>query len=192
MIHSFAIPGAGVKMMLPGRINTINMLIERESVLLGGCYELCGVNHGLMPIVGVSLNKDVYNIIFSADIKFKFRHMINDAVTINSEERDQEQYEITVRNKFKSPKRGSIKFYDPEDLAYLWRINKIRNRIDTHGEAIHKRYMSIHHFIEEIHQDNLIAGLIKFVKSQKFVQLFNYYNRVFEIWEGKKLPHNTR
>ncbi len=36
------------------------MLIERESILLGGCYELCGVNHGLMPVVGVSIDKILY------------------------------------------------------------------------------------------------------------------------------------
>lgn len=64
VIHSFAIPMAGVKIdAIPGRINTVNTIIEREAVLSGSCYELCGVNHSYMPILGVGITKDLYNII---------------------------------------------------------------------------------------------------------------------------------
>jgi cytochrome c oxidase subunit 2 len=57
VIHSFAIPVAGLKIdAVPGRLNAVTTIIERESVFHGACSELCGVNHGFMPIVGVTVN----------------------------------------------------------------------------------------------------------------------------------------
>jgi cytochrome c oxidase subunit 2 len=42
----------------PGRLNQTSMFIKREGTLYGQCSEICGVNHGFMPIVvqGVSLD----------------------------------------------------------------------------------------------------------------------------------------
>lgn len=61
VIHSFAIPVAGLKMdAVPGRLNAITTVIERESIFHGACSELCGVNHGFMPITGISVNPKVY------------------------------------------------------------------------------------------------------------------------------------
>ena len=34
----------------PGRLNQVSALIQRTGVYYGQCSELCGVNHGLMPI----------------------------------------------------------------------------------------------------------------------------------------------
>lgn len=52
MIHSWAIPSMGVKIdAIPGRLNQTRLYIERCGVYRGMCSELCGVNHGYMPIV---------------------------------------------------------------------------------------------------------------------------------------------
>lgn len=52
VIHSWAIPSLGVKIdATPGRLNQIFMNIDRLGIFYGQCSELCGVNHGFMPIV---------------------------------------------------------------------------------------------------------------------------------------------
>lgn len=60
VLHSFAVPSLGIKMdAVPGRLNQIGTRILHESVLRGQCSELCGVNHGFMPIeiIGVKVDK---------------------------------------------------------------------------------------------------------------------------------------
>nr|YP_009476695.1 cytochrome c oxidase subunit 2 [Proteomonas sulcata]AVM81188.1 cytochrome c oxidase subunit 2 [Proteomonas sulcata] len=52
VLHSWAVPSLGVKMdACPGRLNQISLFIKREGVFYGQCSELCGINHGFMPIV---------------------------------------------------------------------------------------------------------------------------------------------
>lgn len=52
VIHSFAVPQLGVKVdAVPGRLNQQPFVIERDGTYYGQCSELCGVNHGFMPIV---------------------------------------------------------------------------------------------------------------------------------------------
>jgi cytochrome c oxidase subunit 2 len=52
VLHSWAIPAFGVKMdAVPGRLNQVSLYIKREGLFYGQCSELCGVNHGFMPIV---------------------------------------------------------------------------------------------------------------------------------------------
>lgn len=51
VIHCFTIPSLGIKVdATPGRLNQVSALIQRTGVFYGQCSELCGVNHGLMPI----------------------------------------------------------------------------------------------------------------------------------------------
>lgn len=51
VIHSFALPSLGIKVdATPGRLNQVSALVQRTGVYYGQCSELCGVNHGLMPI----------------------------------------------------------------------------------------------------------------------------------------------
>lgn len=52
VLHSWAVPSLGVKMdACPGRLNQVNLFISRAGVFYGQCSELCGINHGFMPIV---------------------------------------------------------------------------------------------------------------------------------------------
>jgi len=61
VIHSWAIPSLGVKCdAMPGRLNQIGMFINRTGVFYGQCSEICGVNHGFMPIVVEAVNLDEY------------------------------------------------------------------------------------------------------------------------------------
>jgi cytochrome c oxidase subunit II len=51
VIHSWAVPSFGVKMdAVPGRLNETWFKVERVGTYYGQCSELCGVNHGFMPI----------------------------------------------------------------------------------------------------------------------------------------------
>lgn len=51
VIHSWAVPSFGTKLdAVPGRLNQTELFIEREGVFYGQCSEICGVNHGFMPI----------------------------------------------------------------------------------------------------------------------------------------------
>jgi len=61
VIHCWAVPSLGVKMDgLPGRLNQLSLFIQREGVFYGQCSELCGVNHGFMPIVVEPVSLDKY------------------------------------------------------------------------------------------------------------------------------------
>ena len=52
VLHSWAVPSLGFKVdAVPGRLNQFSLYIKREGVYYGQCSELCGVNHGFMPIV---------------------------------------------------------------------------------------------------------------------------------------------
>jgi cytochrome c oxidase subunit 1 len=52
VLHSWAVPSLGVKCdAVPGRLNQISLFADREGVFYGQCSELCGANHGFMPIV---------------------------------------------------------------------------------------------------------------------------------------------
>lgn len=52
VIHSFAVPSLGIKVdAVPSRLNQISTYIKREGTYYGQCSELCGVQHGFMPIV---------------------------------------------------------------------------------------------------------------------------------------------
>ena len=56
VLHSWTIPSFGLKVdACPGRLNQVNLFIKRIGVFFGQCSEICGVNHGFMPIVIVAL-----------------------------------------------------------------------------------------------------------------------------------------
>lgn len=61
VIHSWALPAGGVKMdAVPGRLNQVNLYFNRRGVFYGQCSELCGVNHGFMPICVKAVDPTVY------------------------------------------------------------------------------------------------------------------------------------
>jgi cytochrome c oxidase subunit 2 len=59
VLHSWAVPSFGIKVdACPGRLSQASLFIKRQGVYYGQCSEICGVNHGFMPIVvrAVSIN----------------------------------------------------------------------------------------------------------------------------------------
>ena len=52
VLHSWTIPSFGVKVdACPGRLSQASIFIKRAGLYFGQCSEICGVNHGFMPIV---------------------------------------------------------------------------------------------------------------------------------------------
>nr|AAM73846.1 cytochrome oxidase subunit II [Nurudea shiraii]AGW07085.1 cytochrome c oxidase subunit II [Nurudea shiraii] len=63
VIHSWTIPSLAIKMdAIPGRINQINLFMNRPGLFFGQCSEICGINHSFMPIQieSIPLNKFIY------------------------------------------------------------------------------------------------------------------------------------
>ena len=51
VLHSWAVPSLGIKVdAVPGRLSQVNAYIKRDGIFYGQCSEICGVNHGFMPI----------------------------------------------------------------------------------------------------------------------------------------------
>jgi len=51
VLHSWAVPSFGVKVdACPGRLNQTTLFIKQAGTFYGQCSELCGTNHGFMPI----------------------------------------------------------------------------------------------------------------------------------------------
>ena len=63
VIHSWWVPDLAVKKdAIPGFINENWALIEEEGVYRGKCAELCGRDHGFMPVVVKAVSEDEYNV----------------------------------------------------------------------------------------------------------------------------------
>lgn len=63
VLHSWAVPSFGVKLdACPGRLNQVSLFVERQGVFYGQCSELCGINHGFIPIAVevTSLNQYIH------------------------------------------------------------------------------------------------------------------------------------
>lgn len=61
VLHSWTIPSFGIKIdACPGRLNQANLFIKRIGLFFGQCSEICGVNHGFMPIVVLACPSDSF------------------------------------------------------------------------------------------------------------------------------------
>lgn len=61
VIHSWAVPSLGIKLdAIPGRLNQVGFLANREGIFYGQCSEICGANHAFMPIVVEAVNLETY------------------------------------------------------------------------------------------------------------------------------------
>jgi cytochrome c oxidase subunit 2 len=87
VLHCWAVPSLGVKVdACPGRLNQTSVFIKREGTFYGQCSEICGVNHGFMPIVveGVSM------------YDFLFRSYVDNLLTIVEDDPDLEGFDINT------------------------------------------------------------------------------------------------
>lgn len=57
VLHSWSVPSLGVKIdAVPHRINSGIIFLQRSGKFYGQCSEICGVNHGFMPIIVKSVS----------------------------------------------------------------------------------------------------------------------------------------
>ena len=69
VLHSWTIPSFGIKVdACPGRLNQANLFIKRFGIFFGQCSELCGVNHGFMPIVLLAVPSAQYHYIIMSNL----------------------------------------------------------------------------------------------------------------------------
>lgn len=62
VVHSWAIPSFGVKIdAVPGKLNETWFNVEREGMYYGQCSELCGKDHGYMPIMVEVVSQEKYD-----------------------------------------------------------------------------------------------------------------------------------
>jgi len=72
VLHSWTIPSFGLKVdACPGRLNQLNLFIKRVGLFYGQCSEICGVNHGFMPIAVVSLPTVQFHAYVMSRLEFK-------------------------------------------------------------------------------------------------------------------------
>lgn len=61
VLHAFAVPSLAVKMdAVPGRTNETWVRINKPGIYYGQCSELCGKNHGFMPIQIRAVTKEEF------------------------------------------------------------------------------------------------------------------------------------
>lgn len=61
VLHCWTVPSFGVKVdACPGRLNQSSIFIKREGTYYGQCSEICGINHGFMPICVKAVPLDDY------------------------------------------------------------------------------------------------------------------------------------
>jgi len=62
VIHSWAVPSLGLKTdAVPGRLQETWMEVDHEGRYYGQCSELCGVDHGYMPIAIEAVSKEKFD-----------------------------------------------------------------------------------------------------------------------------------
>jgi cytochrome c oxidase subunit 2 len=72
VIHSFAMPSLGFKKdAVPGRLNETWTKINHEGLYYGQCSEICGTDHGFMPITIEAVSKERFaEWVKEAKVKF--------------------------------------------------------------------------------------------------------------------------
>ncbi|MEN8195412.1 MAG: cytochrome c oxidase subunit II [Pseudomonadota bacterium] len=72
VIHSWTVPSFGNKIdAVPGRTNEIWIRVREAGMYYGQCSELCGVDHGFMPIAVKAVSKEAYKA-WVAEARNKF------------------------------------------------------------------------------------------------------------------------
>jgi cytochrome c oxidase subunit 2 len=72
VVHSWWVPELGVKRdAIPGFMHEAWTRIERPGIYRGQCAELCGINHGFMPIVVQAVKEDEFNQWVANQVKTK-------------------------------------------------------------------------------------------------------------------------
>ena len=61
VLHNWCVPSFGIKVdACPGRLSQASLFIKRDGLYFGQCSEICGVNHGFMPIVAKVIDANLF------------------------------------------------------------------------------------------------------------------------------------
>jgi len=73
VLHSWAVPSLGIKVdACPGRLNQTSTYLSKPGVKhYGQCSEICGVNHGFMPIVVLAMPSVQYHYLILTNLEKK-------------------------------------------------------------------------------------------------------------------------
>ncbi len=70
VIHAFWVPDFGIKRdAIPGMLNELWAIVEREGIYRGQCTELCGKDHGFMPIVVEAVSETEYDAWYAQQVE---------------------------------------------------------------------------------------------------------------------------
>ncbi len=74
VIHAWWVPDFGLKRdAVPGIINEMWTVVDKPGIYRGQCAELCGKNHGFMPVVVRAVPQDEYDAWYAEQIAEKAR-----------------------------------------------------------------------------------------------------------------------
>ncbi len=69
VIHSWWVPEFGIKRdAIPGMINDLWTIVDQPGIYRGQCAELCGMDHGFMPIVVEVMEESAYDTWYAEQI----------------------------------------------------------------------------------------------------------------------------
>jgi cytochrome c oxidase subunit 2 len=69
VIHSFWVPDFGIKRdAIPGMLNELWTIVEEPGIYRGQCAELCGKDHGFMPIVVEAVSEPEYDAWYAQQV----------------------------------------------------------------------------------------------------------------------------
>jgi cytochrome c oxidase subunit 2 len=89
VMHSWFISPVGVQIYaVPGRTNETWVKVEREGTFHGQCNQICGINHGFMPIEIEAVSKDKFKQ-WVAEAQKKFARVDGDQPVQVATDRDQ-------------------------------------------------------------------------------------------------------
>jgi cytochrome c oxidase subunit 2 len=88
VLHSFAMPAFGIKTdAVPGRLNEFWVNVEEPGTYYGQCSELCGTNHGFMPIMVEVMPKEEFDAwVAGAQEEFASVDGVDDIVQASAEQ----------------------------------------------------------------------------------------------------------
>jgi len=82
VIHSWALPQLGIKVdAIPGRLAEYVFFANFNGIYYGQCSELCGVNHGFMPICVETISSDIFLDFLLVSINFNPSKLLLDNCT---------------------------------------------------------------------------------------------------------------
>jgi cytochrome c oxidase subunit 2 len=83
VIHSWWVPELGIKRdAIPGFMYEAWAKIEKPGIYRGQCAELCGINHGFMPIVVEAVSQDEFNQWVEYQTKVEEQYLKKEAIHV--------------------------------------------------------------------------------------------------------------